>query len=62
MVAKHVNKKNAGKPRVLAINALLHSLGALAATFSAGLSIVNLSNDAKPPPKLILREFDVSRI
>ena len=32
MVAKHVNKKNAGKPRVLAINALLHSLVALAAT------------------------------
>ena len=35
MVAKHVNKKNAGKPRVLAINALLHSLAALASTFSA---------------------------
>ena len=35
VVAKHVNKKNAGKPRVLAINALLHSLAALAATFSA---------------------------
>ena len=32
---KHVNKKNDGKPRVLAINALLHSLAALAATFSA---------------------------
>ena len=35
MVTKHVNKKNAGKPRVLAINALLHSLDTLAATFSA---------------------------
>ena len=35
MVAKYVNKKNAGKPRVLAINALLHSLAALTATFSA---------------------------
>ena len=35
MVAKHVNKKYAGKPRVLAINALLHSLAALAATLSA---------------------------
>ena len=34
MVAKHV-KKNDGKPRILAINALLHSLVALAATFSA---------------------------
>ena len=56
MVAKHVNKKNAGKPRVLAINALLHSLAALAATFSA------VDNDAKPPPKWISREFDVPRI
>ena len=37
MVAKHVNKKNAGKPRVLAINVLLHSLAALAATFGAVL-------------------------
>ena len=38
MVAKHENKKFAGKPRVLAINTLLHSLAALAAlaaTFSA---------------------------
>ena len=35
MVAKHVNRKNAGKPRVLAINALLHSLTALVASFSA---------------------------
>ena len=45
MVAKHVNKKNAGKPLVLAINALPHSLVDLAATFSA------VDNDAKPPPK-----------
>ena len=35
MAAKHINKKNAGKPRVLAIDALLHSLAALTATFSA---------------------------
>ena len=35
MVAKHVNKKNAEKPRVSAINALLHgSMAVLAATFS----------------------------
>ena len=34
MVSKHVKKKNAGKPRVLAIYSLLHSLTALAATFS----------------------------
>ena len=35
MIGEHINKKNAGKPRVLAINALLHSLAALAAIFSA---------------------------
>ena len=35
MVAKHVNKKNAGNSRVLAINALPYSLVALAATFRA---------------------------
>ena len=52
MVAKHVNKKNAGKPRVLAINALLLSLAALATTFSAVAPyIVDFNNDAKPPPK-----------
>ena len=47
MVAKHVNKKNAGKPRVSVINALLHALAALAATFSAEA----FNNDAKPPSK-----------
>ena len=46
MVAKLLNKKKADKPPVLAINALLHSLAALAATFSAvafyeGLNGVN---------------------
>ena len=46
MVAKHVNKKNAGKPRVSAINALLHSLVALAATFGEmAFYIVNFNND-----------------
>ena len=35
MAAKHVDKKNAGKPRFLVINAILNSLAALAATFSA---------------------------
>ena len=34
-VAKHVNKKYAGKPRVLEIHTLLHSLAAIAANFSA---------------------------
>ena len=47
MVTKQVNKKNAGKPRVSVINALLHSLAALAATFGAEA----FNNDAKPPPK-----------
>ena len=52
MVAKHVNKKSAGKPRVLAINALLNSPAALAATFSAMVFyFVTFNNDAKPPPK-----------
>ena len=35
LVTKHVNNKNTGKPRVLAINARLHSLAAFAGTFSA---------------------------
>ena len=47
----HVKKKNAGKLLVLTINALLNSLAALAATFSAVAFIVTFYNDAKPPPK-----------
>ena len=47
MVVEHVHKKNTGKPRVLGINALQHSLAALAATFSP----MAFNNDAKPPPK-----------
>ena len=42
LVAKHVNKKNAGKTSVLAIDALLHSLTALTATFSALAFYCNL--------------------
>ena len=49
----HVKKKNAGKLLLLAINALLNSLAALAATFSAVAFIVTFYNDAKPPPKWI---------
>ena len=48
MVAKHVNKKHDGKPRVLAINAL-HLL-LLLQPWVWWLSIVNFNNDAKPPP------------
>ena len=44
-------KKNVGKLLVLAINALLISLAALAATFSAVAFIVTFYNDAKPPTK-----------
>ena len=53
MVAKYVNKKNAGKPRVWVINALLHSLAcALAATFSAvAFYCYTFNKDAKPAPK-----------
>ena len=50
MVSKHVNKKNAGKPRVLAISALLLSLAALTTSFSAVVFYCYLY-DAKPPPK-----------
>ena len=60
---KHVNKKKAGKPHVLAISALPSSLAALAATFSAvAFYIVTINNDAKPPPKPVVREYDVLRI
>ena len=57
MVAKHVN--NAGKPRVLAINPLLHSLAALAATSSAVafylLPLITMQSHRQS-------EFDVWRI
>ena len=53
MVAKHVNIKNVGKPRVLLL---------LLQPSVRWISIVTFNNDAKPPPRWILREFDVSRI
>jgi len=46
MVAKHVNKEKCWKKTsVLAINALLHSLTALTATFRAVVFYRYLSND-----------------
>ena len=39
MAAKYVNKKNVSKPRVLVINALLHSLAALAANLTAEFDV-----------------------
>ena len=62
VVAKHANKKNADKPRVLAINAPYTPLLLLLKPSVLWLSIVNFDNNAKQPPKWILREFDVSRI
>ena len=49
MVAKHVNKKNSGKPRVFSINALLHSLLLWLQPSVLWLSFVTFNN-AKPPP------------
>ena len=49
MVAKHVTKKNSGKPRVFSINALLHSLLLWLQPSVLLLSFVTF-NDAKPPP------------
>ena len=50
MVAKLVNKKNAGKLRVLTFDALLHSLLLLQPSV-LWHSIVTFNNDAKPLPK-----------
>ena len=64
MVAKHVNKKNASKPRVLVINSLPYTLTCCSCCnlqCYAGFLLLPF-NDTKPPPKWILREFDVSRI
>ena len=57
MVAKHVNKKNAGKTSVLAINALLHSLLLLLRPSVLLLSIVTFNNDKSHRQS----EFDVSQ-
>ena len=64
MVAKHVNKKTAGKPRVLVINALLYTLTCCSCCnlqCYAGFLLLPF-NDVKPPLTWILREFDVSHI
>ena len=52
-------QENAGKPRFLVINALLHSLLLLQPS-ALWLSIVTFNNDAKPPPKWILSEFSIA--
>ena len=55
-------QQNAEKPRVLAINALQPAYLLLLLQPSVlWLSIFTFNNDAKPPPKWFLREFDVSR-
>ena len=50
MVAKLVNKKNAGKLCVLTFDALLHSLLLLQPSV-LWHSMVTFNNDAKPLPK-----------
>ena len=62
MVAKHVNKKFAGKPRVWRLILFYTPLLLLLQPSVLWLSIFTFNNDAKPSPKWILREFDVSRI
>ena len=62
MVAKHVNKKNAGNHVVWRLMHFYTHLLLLLQPSVQWLSIINFNNDAKSPPKWILREFDVSRI
>ena len=62
MVAKHVNKKNAGKPRVWRLMLFYTHVLLLLQPSVLWLSIATFNNDAKPPPKWILLEFDVFRI
>ena len=64
MVTKHVKKKNAGKPRTMFWWLMLFytHLRLLLKPSELWLSIATFNNHEKPPPKWILREFDVSRI
>ena len=64
MVTKHVKKKNAGKPRTMFWWLILFytHLQLLLKPSELWLSIATFNNHEKPPPKWILREFDVSRI
>ena len=62
MVAKHVNKKNAGNHVVWWLMHFYTHLLLLVQPSVQWLSIVNFNNDAKSPPRWILGEFDVSRI
>ena len=62
MVAKHVNKKNAGKPRVSRLMLFYTHLLLLLRPSVLWFSIATLKNDAKPSPNWSLRKFDVSRI
>ena len=60
VIAKHINKKNASKPRVLVIDALLPRLLLLLQAPVLSLSVVTFNNNAKLPPKWILREFSIA--
>ena len=62
MVAKHVNKKFAGNPVFWRLILSYTHLLLLLQPSVLWLSIATFNNDAKPPSKSTLREFDVSRI
>ena len=62
MVAEHVNKRNAGKPRVLTVNAFVHSLAALAVTLSGWLLLplimMQSHRQSEFCPNFMYREVD----
>ena len=62
MVALHVNKKMLANHVFWRLMLFNTHLLLLLQPSVLWLSIVSFNNDAKPPPKWILREFDVSRI
>ena len=62
MVAKHVNKKMLANLVFWRLLLFYTHLLLLLKPSVMWLCIVTFNNDAKPPPKWILREFDVSRI
>ena len=61
MVAKDVNKKNAGKPSFCWLMLFYTDLMLLLQPSVLWLSIVTFNNDAKLPPKWILREISIAR-
>ena len=60
MAAKHLNKKNAGKPSFWWLMLFYTDLLLLLQPSVLWLSIVTFNNDAKLRPKWILREFSIA--